>query len=171
MSSLPLSSNLNISNNNISNLGNIRGNNDDDDDYDFVFKIGNKNSLIRCRLLLSLFTKSKHSNNNNGNAKTWIIILLIVVIMFAMLFCLYAFGTFVTLITSIVTVLADSTQFIHQISKSSFGYNIIDQNYTIYSDLNIKHCNELMDLISVNPSSDVLQKTYDSLNCHPINKS
>ena len=48
----------------------------------------------------------------------------------------------------------------------------IKQNDTIYSDINIKHCNELMDLISINPSSDILEQTYNSLNCETIhNKS
>eukprot|EP01084_Bolivina_argentea_P140684 247271_1 len=52
----------------------------DDDDYDFVFKMGNKNSLIRCRLLLSCFTRSKYANNKQKNELNTIVIILLIII-------------------------------------------------------------------------------------------
>merc|ERR1712228_918148 len=118
---------------------------DDDDEYNLIFKLGNKESAIRCRLLLSCFQK-----DSNHKLSTSLIVLLIVLTICAILFCLYSVSSIVSLISSVLVILNSANRHFEQISIA----NEQQQQFNNYCQpLQLNHesdCNDLINLLSTN---------------------
>merc|ERR1712224_687850 len=74
----------------------------EDDDYDFVFKVGNRSSYLRFRVLLSCCTRSRNADPDSGCGK-WTMAMLLIVALLIVVAMLYTFGAVLGLIHSLST--------------------------------------------------------------------
>jgi len=136
-----------------------------DDDYDFVFKVGNRSSYFRFRVLLSCCTRSRDADPDSGCGK-WTIAVVVMVTLLMVVAMLYTFGAVLGLINSLSTYYRTA-----QIGPYPMNNGIYSPYQCAGSECEGQHdieCAELLQLIADNPSFNVLQATYDSLKCPNI---